>query len=412
MAAPRVLLANAAGAGRGHVVNLGHVARGFAPGADFVAALGVQTHAAELAGLSPKVIAAPLMSYTEAALADPLREGNSTWSDYLAACGFADDEVLQHGLAWWRRCIVAQDISVLVADYAPLALLAARGLRAEGWEIAIISTGTGYGCPPAHLDRFPNIMPDHDRVVHPEPEVLARLNWICAEAGLDPLTRLPALQEADLTVIWGPAELDPYSALRRDELILPYPAGGTGPAALARSFGAAADELFVYLSTTELDDPAVVEALCRLPVARRGYLPAATASVRARLEDSGMVVVPDALPWSEIAARARLVLSAGQHGTVSMAAAAGLPQVALPAHHEQLCTARLARDIGILKLPDVRMPTATQLQALILLAWHDQTLHERAQTYGATLRRTAPADPARLLRENLAATLTARTQVG
>ncbi len=56
-----------------------------------------------------------------------------------------------------------QDISILVADYAPLALMAAHGLRAEGWDIRIIAVGTGYGVPPAGLAPLPPLHPDFTR---------------------------------------------------------------------------------------------------------------------------------------------------------------------------------------------------------------------------------------------------------
>ena len=77
--------------------------------------------------------------------------GHPTSGDALAAKGLADANVVRRGLGIWRGLIVAEHISVLVADAAPLALLAARGRRYKGWPIRIVDIGTVYFVPPTNL---------------------------------------------------------------------------------------------------------------------------------------------------------------------------------------------------------------------------------------------------------------------
>ncbi|MDH3265030.1 MAG: hypothetical protein OEM24_13665 [Paracoccaceae bacterium] len=387
MPAPRILLANEAGGGDGHVAKLALIARALGPGLPLVAALARPRRAAPLSALGARILRAPALSLAAGVQAEPDREGNATWGDYLAAIGLAREEVVRQGLAWWRSAIVAEDISLLVADYAPLALRAAQGLKAEGWAIETVAAGTGYGVPPAHLPRFPRLLPDRSRSVHPESELLALLNRVGAEAGLDPLPALPALGAADLALPMTFAFLDPYAGHRAaGELCAPVIdlAPGTAPEG---------DALFVYFSGTEADDPALIAALETLPFARLGYLPGASGATRARLAAAGMILKPAPLPPAAIAARARLVLAAGSHGTLCLAALAGLPQVALPQNLEQLCHGRRAEARGILRLVDKDARSAEAIAGTLRAAWSDAALARAALDSARALRADYPADP-------------------
>ena len=90
--------------------------------------------------------------------------GHPTWGDALLVMGLADANVVRRGLGIWRGLIVAEHISVLVADAAPLALLAARGLRHEGWPIRIVNIGTVYFVPPTNLSVRLSAFPPHQPI--------------------------------------------------------------------------------------------------------------------------------------------------------------------------------------------------------------------------------------------------------
>lgn len=398
---PRVLLASEMGAGRGHVTTLAASAHALGPGLALTAALPSLRFAAAFDGLDARIVQAPALRYTAAARADPTREGNASWSDYLAACGLAREGAVRRGLAFWRQMIVDGDISLLVADYAPLALWAARGLQAEGWQIVTVATGTGYGLPPADLARLPQLLPDFGRVVHPEASVLALLNRIGAEVGFDPLPGVAALHAADHVVPRSFALFDPYAALRPAGSALAPETGGRVAAA------AGGDAVFLYFSTQELADPEVVAALAALPLPRFGYLPGAAPEVLARLAGAGVELSPVPLTPAEIACRARLVLSAGQHGTLSMAALAGLPQVALPQQLEQLFNARRAEAAGIARLLWRTGRTAGAILDLVMAASADSAMATAARDLGATLRAKVGPNPEAALAARLAPALQA-----
>ena len=384
---PRVLLANEAGSGRGHVVKLRAIATALGQELPVIAAVARSRHTDELAEVGAEILRAPLMDYTAAARDNPMLEGNATWGDYLAAMGLAREDVVARGLDYWRRTIVDHDISILVTDFAPLAMRAAQGLQADGWDIQIISTGTGYGVPPATLDRFPVLLPDFARVTRPEADVLAVMNRVGAERGLDPLPTLPALYAADLPLPATFAFLDAYDGQRTGHGLCP-PMVDVAPAP-----GPGGDEVFIYFSTRELSEPDVVAALCDLPYPRRAYLPNALPEMADRLAAAGIIIETKPLSAAAIAARSRIVLHAAQHGIICLAGLAGLPQVGLPQHLEQFFHGTRAAARGVLQ--QLRKPDRSKAAVLDLVAgaYDDAAMAKAARDLAAELRPQMPKDP-------------------
>ena len=395
----RALLANEAGGGRGHVTTLAAAARALPDDLDIVAALARQTYADEVRARCSAVVEAPLLARPKgAATAIPGLRGNATWADALAAIGLADATKVRRGLAFWRETIVEHDISLLIADFAPLALWAARGLRDEGWAIRTVSLGVGYILPPQSLNRFPVPLPDITRLIHDEAETLANLNAVGAEFDLDPLPGLAALYRADLTLATSFEFLDPYLASRD-------PGERASPLVRAsRSLAGGGNEVFVYFSTGELRDEGLVQSLERLPLPRRGFLPSAPPEVKARLQASGMEMLDRPATADEIAERSRLIVHAAPHGTVCLAALAGLPQFAVPQHTEQLWNARACEALGVLSHT---LPGSADIADRITAAYGDGRMADRAREVAVTLRRDHPVDPEAVLADRLASEIAA-----
>jgi hypothetical protein len=386
MSVPTALLANEAGIGRGHIVKLKQVASQFGPRIRCVAGLGRTTFSAELAPFCAQVLQAPSMHFTPEAVANPLTEGTATWADYLAAMGLAREAVVRRHLRWWRKQIIAQNASVLVTDYAPLAMRAAQGLQDEGWEIQIVSTGTGYGVPPADLPCFPQLLPDYSRVIHPEADLLALLNRVGAEQRCQPLTHLPAIYRADVVMAETFEFLDPYRKVR--------PAADRVPPTVpyAPAIGGTGDEVFVYFPTANVGGPAVVEALCALPLPRRGYFPEAPPALTARLAAAGVIIEPAPVSVAKIAERSRMVLHFGQHGTICMAALSGLPQMALPMQLEQLFHARRAGQQGVLDLLDWNNRRTDWIVDKVRQIYDSKPMQARAEDFARELRSHSPPE--------------------
>ncbi len=395
---PRLLLACEGGGGRGHVTTLRAVAQAGSGDVSVIAALSRRFYADELAGLCEKVIAAPDLLRSRDTPPGQALPGGASWGVALARMGLSDANLVRNHLMFWRQTIVDHDISVLVADAAPLALHAARGLRDEGWAIRIVNIGTGYLAPPAGLDHFPPLHADLPVTGGEEADVLAVLNRVAAEDDIAPLPRLPALYDVDLPLATGFAFLDPYLPARpkKDRIAPLVPA--------SRRMAGAGDEVFVYFSAAELRDETLVRALETLPLPRRGFIPSAPPEVKARLATSGMILLDRPASPDEIAARSRVIVHAAPHGTVCLAALAGLPQFAIPQHLEQLFNARRCAEQGVLSYA---LPGSPDLGERIAAAYADRRMADRAREVAAELRRDHPADPVAVLAARLAPQLAA-----
>lgn len=330
---PRVLLAWEGGAGRGHVSTLRTIAQALKGMAICDAALNNMRHADELAPWCELAFPGSAFAIDKKRRRLGGMEPICSWADHLGDLGFCDPPFLIGRISWWIEAIRARASSVVVADFAPVATLAARVL---GIRSAVI--GTGYLAPPPGLAVFPQLVPALSIEHYDQNEMRDAVNVALAHFGAAPLSRLSDIYEAEVFLPQTIAALDPYAGQRRD----PYlpPVGADVPRA---EMG---DEIFGYFSTDEKRDEALMEALRRLGPLLRLHMPGLTAEQIATLTSSGVKVESRPLPLATIAAGSRMSLNAGQHGSLCMALAMGLPQLAIPRHLEHAYHADKAAGLG------------------------------------------------------------------
>ena len=270
--------------------------------------------------------------------------------------------------------MITRNIALVVADYAPLALLAARSL-----EIPAIAIGQGYGLPPWQMPSFPLLNPKHATRLYDESVLLAHVNDALAEFDTSPLSGLPEIYRADLSVVQTVAILDFYASQRQDAYL-------PSSIELDRSLAGDGAEVFCYFSQSELANEALLGALERLDLPRRGYLPNCPAPAAARLKASGMILEPAPVPVAQIVARTRLMVNAGQHGILFLALAHGVPQICFPQHMEQDWHARAAARTGAAQTLWPFGTSAEMIRDAILNAYHAPQLLCAAQAVAHDLR--------------------------
>lgn len=376
----KVLLANEFGIGRGHIVQLLHTARALGPGFSFEAALYNRAFAAELAPLGALVYDGPGYVYDARRRTGPDAVTTATWGEFLGDLGFAQRDRVRDVVMWWHNVLGQRRIDLLVADYAPLALLAAR---ARG--IPTIAVGQGYGLPPDRLTQFPPLHAASLSRIHDETALLDNVNAAAAEIGLAPLTGLPQVYQSTLPMVRTLPFLDAYQGQRRFPYVLPKIPRPTDIAANG-------DEVFIYFSTHELNDPQVVDALSNLPLPRRAFLPTASPESAARLAASGILIETQPVPADLIVARSRLMVHSGQHGTLCLGLFSGLPQVALPQHMEQSHHADAAAAQGTARVIGRSSRSRDHITQTILSLWSDAEIARRAQDLARSLRQTYATD--------------------
>lgn len=382
----RVLLANEAGTGRGHVTTLKVFAQALGPGFTYDAALCRMHYAGDLAPLCEQVFPGAALHYQPDVMARRAGRPIGNWAEFLAAIGFANEVFLERQVAWWIATIKARCSDLVVAEFAPCAMLAARALG-----IPAISIGQGHSTPPAGMTHFPLPEQGAAGLVHEEAELVDIVNRVGARLGVPALRRFSDIYLCAAQLPRTIPALDPYADWRQSPTYLP-PMGLDCPRA------ADGDEVFVYLSGKEATEPAIGEALCSLDLPLRVVMPEIDPDLADRLDARGVFVEPAPLPHELIAQRSRMIVHAGQHGATCLGLALGLPQVALPGHSEQLANAgRIAAMGALVQLVRPR-DDHRAIAATIQQAYADASMARRASDLSQQLRADLVGDTPAILR--------------
>jgi rhamnosyltransferase subunit B len=308
----RILLAWELGANRGHAVRLATLAK-MLRAHDHEIVLAVRRLDVVHAQISDVPIwqapVSPRMQVGGAMQGNDVRAG---MADILARLGMDDPLIVRVMIDGWRRLFSTIRPDLVVGDFAPFLLMAARG------RLPSVSVGPGFSAPPETMDSFPALLPNADGV--DQAALLATVNAGLAEAGDAPLDALPALFAADRSVVATFTELDPYAAWRTGPLALP---DSIDPA-VKRGSG---EEVFVYLPEMVPADTPLWRGLALSGLKVRVHIALASPKLRDAVAGHGLTIEPYPLPFAEIAGRARLLVSHGGHGFVAAGLAAGLPQV-------------------------------------------------------------------------------------
>jgi len=212
----------------------------------------------------------------------------------------------------WHLLLGAVAPDVAIADFSPFLQMAARG------RVPVVAIGTNFSPPPADMDAFPALIENLPRI--DQAVLLDRLNAGLAAAGVAPLAALPQVYAADRIVAMSLQEIDPYRDQRTIPFASPVPAGFDARAGDG-------EEVFVY-AAARIDPAAPLwTALERTRLKVRVHAAGAWPAFRDALAARGFAVEPEPLPFAEIAARSRLLVSHGGHGFVTSGLLAGLPHI-------------------------------------------------------------------------------------
>jgi len=368
----RILLGWELGAGTGHVVMLSRTAEALRA-CGHEAIFAVQHIGAMPAGSA--AWQAPLWPQQLTTQARRAGSGPATMGDILAVLGLADGRAVAAMVTAWENILAVTRPHAIIAEYAPMLLVAANG------RVPTLSTGTGFSLPPAYLPSFPTLTGQPAAV--DEPKLLHTVNAALASVGRPTLPGLPALFTADRTLPAAFAEFDPYRSVRREGHGAPSLSG-----AIAESRGDG-DELFAYMSGSETRPNAFWNGLVRSGVPVRVYDARLTPADRDVLERAGVTVEIGKVPFDRIVERSRIVMSHGGLGFVSSALIAGLPQIVAPFDLEKRLIS--ASVVGLRLGVEQRLAglEADSFANLVRRTMADQALVDRARAAAPSFRARA-----------------------
>jgi UDP:flavonoid glycosyltransferase YjiC (YdhE family) len=262
-------------------------------------------------------------------------------AEILYGCGYSTPEDLGTLLDGWLAILREWKPDLVICDFAPTALLAAR---LEG--LTRVSFGNGFFTPP-RLDPLPAFRFDEpiapQRLRDSNDRVLAIVNAALAARGAAPLTRLAEQFETAEDFLCTFPELDHYGS---------RPASGYWGPRFRFDRGremrwpkGAGKRVFAYIKRNGPHVDAFIEQLARGPARSIAYIPELDATRRARLASPYCAVADRPVRLDGLIKECDLLICHG--GEMATGALMhGVPQLLAPQHYEQYLTAKRLELVG------------------------------------------------------------------
>lgn len=279
--------------------------------------------------------------------------------EILLGCGYRQQADLEQLVRAWGSILERARPDLVVADYAPTALLAARiaGIRRVTYANGFFTPPPLAPIPPYRYDE----PVEASRLEAAEAAALAAVNATLAGAGVDPLARLADLFAADEQFLCTFPELDHYQDRP--------PSGYWGPR-YRFDRGAALDwpkpgdkRIFVYVHTSMPLLDALIDTLAQTPHRVIAFIPGVDPARRARLASPSRLVAERPVRLDALMRDCDVVISHGSE-IATGALLSGVPQLCFPGQYEQYLTSRRLEQVGSGAWVGPRAPPATLHGAL------------------------------------------------
>lgn len=264
-------------------------------------------------------------------------------AEILLAVGYLDADALAGLCEGWRGLLRQGQADLVIADYAPTALLAARSLGIPG-----VAVGTGFQVPPAGQPLPPLVLNEADppspaRLRAAEARVLDSANRVLSLHGAPPLAHACALLRGDDALLCTWPELDHYARGGDGPWLGPNlapPAGGeaawpagTGP------------RVFAYLRAGHPGSREALEALVRQGCRVLCYMPEVAGGAPAPVASPQLAFARAPVSMASALDGCELVACHAGEATTTQALLAGRPLLMLPVSAESFLMARRVAQI-------------------------------------------------------------------
>ena len=330
----------------------------------------------------------------------------SSLAEILLGCGYADPAWLTSALRQWIQRLGEWKPDLLVADYAPTALLAARvlGLRR-------VSLGISFAVPPPLVPlpafRFDR-PPPPEQLAALDASALASVNAALSNVGATPLAALQQQFETEEDFLCTFPELDAYGTrptsrywgprFRDDAGVSVHWPAGRGPRVL----------VYVKKELPQLD--ALISLLASSALRVIAFIPGLDEARRQRLQGPLRIVSTGPVRYGPLLDECDLYVS--QAGTAATGVLmSGVPQLLFPAHYEQFLTAtRIAQlGAGVGLLPAA---SAAEVADALRSVLGDARFKAAARAYAKRYPAYSPAEQQRRIVKRIEDILAAPVEAG
>ena len=263
----------------------------------------------------------------------------ANFADVLIQTGYATPEALSELLSGWLTLLRAEAPALVIADFAPTAMLACRVAG-----IPVAAMGDGYSLPPA-VAPLPTMRPWAElpagTLAETDGRVIAVINPTLRALGARPISRMADLFAAEATWLCTFSELDHYEGRGEADYFGEVPPPGAGnpvewPAGTA-------ERVLVMMDSRHRPFRPLLRALVHLGLPAVVQAWGMTPELAAELSGPTIRVVTEPVNRDAMLAHCDIVACQGS-GVVAPALLAGRPVLMLPNPVEQMMTLyRVAR---------------------------------------------------------------------
>lgn len=266
----------------------------------------------------------------------------ATFAELLFRFGYLAPDGLLGVVRAWRGLFDLLRPDLLIADHAPTALLAARGMSLHKAQF-----GNGFGVPP-RLCPMPPFRTwektDARRIEQSESKVLTTANHVLQRFNLSQLNAFSELFEVDEDFLCTWPELDHYPQRPEPHYWGPTMLLGEGaPPVWPMGDG---KRIFAYLKGDFAYLEPVLQALDALPNPTLVYAAGISPALVSRYQSANLVFASQPVGMDATRRQADLMVCHGGDATVSAALLAGKPLMVLPMHAEQYGMAQNVERLG------------------------------------------------------------------
>ena len=241
----------------------------------------------------------------------------ASFDNVIYHMGLGSPKFLFTRLKLWQVALDRIKPDVVIADFAPCALIAARD------TLPSIAMGNGYTLPAVgmtHYPRYQNVKRNVDGAA-----LLVGINRGLELAGFSQIEHVPEVFRADVQACATFGFLDPFRAVRSEPLIKPIYKNKVTTRSKTEG-----SEVFAYFTDcTPQVLSLTLQGLIKSKESCFGYALDAKDEHFALVEGTNVELAKQPFKLSEVLDRSKLVVHTGGHGLMTEMLAAGVPQTVL-----------------------------------------------------------------------------------
>ena len=255
-----------------------------------------------------------------------------SFAQILLRCGYGDAAVLTGLVRAWRELLTLTGPGLVLLDYSPTAMLAARTMGLPRARI-----GDGFDAPPM-TNPMPSLQPwkttDPAVLLALENEVLGSVNTMLKGFGAEPVATLADMFNGAEHFLCTFPELDHFPERGKAKYWGPV-LSADGGKPVTWPDGDEDARIFVYVSARHAEFEPMIRGLGTLGTPFCAYVRDLEPSRIKNLETSTLRITREPVDMTQVGRECRLTICHGGHGTMASMLLAGKPVYVAPHHLEQ-----------------------------------------------------------------------------